>query len=208
MMLAALTRRCTRSLSALCLKPSASPKIQQLRHFSTPDHFDPLSNFQPSAPSSLTTELAEGIANTTQFYIRHGISNQQLQKLATDPDMVAVAKWQKMMEIYLMTQVHVIASVGYPGDEQGLAQYAQDLATCIQSCDETMRELFIEVRRDTWRELVATAFALDTTDIPTLDIVEARNLMHKVASKMMEPDILLQIQSEASKVTSMFYLRL
>ena len=156
--------------------------------------------FTPNPPEKLTPEMAEGIGDITQYYIRYGVSQQRLQKLARDKSMTVVEKWQSMMEIFLTTQLHTIAGLGYSTSEEGLTQYAQDLADCLQNCDETLQELFRETRRDTWRELVATAFDLNVDDIPTLSIVDARNLMHQVSSKMVEPDVLLEIQKRASTI--------
>lgn len=101
-----------------------------------------------------------------------------------------------------MTQVHVIGSIGYVANEQGLSKYAQDLQACLQKADSDVQQVLTDIRRDTWREMVATAFALDVADIPTLSIVDARNHMHKVASKMMEPSVLLEIQTKTSKINS------
>jgi hypothetical protein len=157
-------------------------------------------NLKP--PEKLTPEMAEGIAETTKFYVRHGMPRQRLLALAADTETPVVQKWQRMMEIFLTTQVHVISGMGYSPDEQGLGQYAQALSRCIQDSDDTMQELFQELRRDTWRELVATAFDLKVQDIPVLTIVDARNIMHKVSSKMMEPNVLLEIQTKTAKIGS------
>lgn len=150
-------------------------------------------------PAALTAEMAEGIAETTHFYLRCGLSHRRLQALSGQ-DMPVVEKWQKMMEIFLTTQVHVIAGMGYASNEEGLTQYAHDLASCLESSDETMRALLVDTRRDTWRSLVATCFGINPDEIPVIEIVEARNLMHKVSSKMMEPDTLLEIQTKASTI--------
>lgn len=117
--------------------------------------------------------------------------------------MPAVVKWQKMMEIFLTTQVHVIAGLGYSSDEQGLSKYAQDLTQCLQSADEDTRDFFTEIRRDTWRELVALAFDLKPEELTGLSIVDARNLMHKVSSKMVSSEVLLEIQSKCAKLPDM-----
>ena len=172
-----------------------------LRSFSTGEYdtssFD---NFIPTPPVKLTVEMAEGISDTTQFYVRHGVSKQRLQALSREEEMPAVTKWQKMMEIFLTTQVHVISGLGYSSDEKGLTQYAQDLAQCLQETDDDMRDLFTEIRRDTWRELVAAAFDLQPDEMKALSIVDARNLMHKVSSKMVTPEVLLEIQSRCAKL--------
>lgn len=52
--------------------------------------------------------------------------------------------------------------------------------------------------------MVATAFDLHPTDIPTLSIVDARNIMHKVSSKMIEPSILQEIETRAQNVLGTF----
>ena len=93
-------------------------------------------NFLPTPPDKLTVEMAEGISDSTQFYVRHGVSKQRLMALSKETDMPAVVKWQKMMEIFLTTQVHVIAGLGYTSDEEGLTKYAQDLALCLQDTDD------------------------------------------------------------------------
>ena len=186
--------RLARNVSRRCGK-TLTTKFQ-FRVLSSKNYDD----FKPKPPDKLTIEMAEGIGDATQFYIRYGLSNQRLKAMAEDEEMPVVVKWQKMMEIFLTTQVHVIAGLGYSTDEEGLNKYARDLAQCIQQSDETMQELFTETRRDTWRELVAAAFSLDVEDIPRLSIVDARNLMHKVSSKMVEPDVLLEIQTLAAKI--------
>lgn len=175
------------------------------RYFSSTD-FDTSSfdNFIPTPPSKLTVEMAEGISDTTQFYIKHGLSSQRLKLLSRESEMPAVVKWQKMMEIFLTTQVHVIAGVGYSSDEHGLTKYAQDLAQCLQNeCDDDTREFFTEIRRETWKDLVASAFGLEGDELKTISIVDARNLMHKVSSKMIEPSVLSEIQSRCAELPNM-----
>jgi hypothetical protein len=164
------------------------------------DHSPVFENFIPTPPAKLSVEVAEGIADATQFYVRHGVSRQRLQALAQESEVPAVVKWQKMMEVFLTTQVHVIAGLGYGADEQGLTQYAHDLAACLQETDDTMRDVLSEIRRDTWRELVSTAFDLNVAELKTLSIVDARNLMHKVSSKMVEPEVLLEIHDRTAKL--------
>jgi hypothetical protein len=67
--------------------------------------------------------------------------------------------------------------------------------------DDATRDAIVATRRETWRELVATAYGFDAeTDIPTLSIVEARELMHAVSSRMVEPDLLLAVQSQTAKI--------
>ena len=158
------------------------------------------SNFVGKPPSQLTPEMAEGISDATKFYIKYGISHQRLEALQQS-DVPTVTKWQHMMEIFLATQVHVIAGLGYTPNEEGLSKYAHDLASCLQTLDPTLQEVLVDTRRETWRQLVATAFGLDPSDIPVFDIVKAREVMHRVSSKMMAPETLLEIQTRTSIIS-------
>eukprot|EP00977_Amphora_coffeiformis_P024926 scaffold17669_cov140-Amphora_coffeaeformis.AAC.1 len=167
-----------------------------LRSFSTQGY----DKFVPTAPSELTVEMAEGISDATQFYLRHGVSKQRLVTLSRDTELPAVNKWQNMMEIFLTTQVHVIAGLGYDADERGLTKYAQHLSECLQQADDDIRDLFTEIRRDTWRELVAAAFDLQPDELQSVSIVEARNIMHKVSSKMVSPEVLEEIKSRCTEL--------
>lgn len=92
--------------------------------------------------------------------------------------------------------MHVLAGLGYSADEKGLTKYAHDVATCLMESDEDMQELFADLRRDTWRELVAAAFDLQISEMKSLSIVEARDIMHKVSSKMLEASILSEIKEQ------------
>ena len=168
-----------------------------LRSFST-QSYDKL---VLTPPPKITVEMAEGISNATQFYLRYGVSKQRLDALSRDTELSAVQKWQNMMEIFLTTQVHVIAGLGYESDERGLTKYAQDLSAYLQEADDDIRDLFTEIRRDTWRELVSAAFDLQPDDLRSVSIVEARNLMHKVSSKMISPEVLQEIQTRCAELT-------
>ena len=96
-----------------------------------------------------------------------------------------------MMEIYLGAQLHVIAALGYETNEQGIMMYTQQLAHFVAGCDVETQDEFRAMGRDTWRHMLATTFSLDVSDLQEeMSIVDARNTVHKVASRLMEPSIL------------------
>ena len=157
--------------------------------------------FTPQVPSAITHAIAEGIQDTTLYYLRHGVANQRLVALSEDKQTPVAMKWQRMMEIYLSTQVFVISGLGYPGTEKGLETYTMHLAQFMQKkCDDDDKEMFRKVGNETWRELLSVAFELDTANLKSLSIVDARNIMHKVSSKMQESAILMKIQKECGNV--------
>lgn len=180
---------------------TTAPRCASRRWFAAAATVDPQS-FQPTPPTAITQDMAENIQDTTLFYLRHGVSNQRLHALCKDTESPLVLKWQRMMEIYLSTQVFVISGLGYPGNEKGLEEYTRHLQQYIQSCNDDTKEMYRKVGNETWRELLATAFDLNLEQIESLSIVEARNIMHKISSKMQEPEILMKIQKECSKIPS------
>ena len=89
------------------------------RHLSTP------AQATIKHPFSLTKEIAVGIQDSTALFIKHGVGMQKLQMIAKEAGNTEtlVNRWQRMMEAYLGTQVHVLAGLGYQPNENGLREY-------------------------------------------------------------------------------------
>lgn len=179
-------------------KPIATRNLSQLT--------DANSAAQVQPPSSMNKEIAFGIQSSTQMYIKHGIGYQRLNEIAKDggETKTLVTRWQRMMEAFLGTQVHVIAGLGYSPNEQGLHLYNQHVAMFMQSADpETQEKLRINTR-DVWRFVLSTAFGIPRDQIESneVSIVDARNVMHKVALKMQDPAILEIISEKCGKMES------
>jgi hypothetical protein len=187
---------------------------QQFKHsfrsFSTLPPDDPQAQFKPQLPKELNIEIAEGIQNANQLILKYGVGKQRLQLLAQSDDMPLVLKWQRMMEIYLGAQLHVIASLGYETNEQGIIMYTQQLAQFISKCNPAQQDAFRRVGRDTWREMLVLAFDLDTDMIAEkygeeMNIVDARNTIHKVASRLIEPSILETVAKRVGEIPPRTY---
>jgi len=69
--------------------------------------------------------MAFGIQDATALFVVHGVGMQKLQDIAKEAGDVdtLVHRWQRMMETYLGTQVHVLAGLGYQPNESGLRKY-------------------------------------------------------------------------------------
>ena len=167
---------------------------------------DPQAQFRPTPPTELNMEMAQGIQIANHLILKHGVGRQRLELLSKESDeaMPLVVKWQRMMEIYLGAQLHVVASLGYQTDETGIMTYTQQLAQFVGTkCDPTTQDEFRAKGRDTWREMLTIAFDLDKDLIAEkygneLSIVEARNIVHKVASALIEPEILEAVATRVS----------
>jgi len=188
----------------------ASSPFRCQRFFSSqqlpPD--DPQAQFKATAPTELNMEMAQGIQTANHLILKYGVGRQRLELLSKESDstMPLVMKWQRMMEIYLGAQLHVVAALGYQTDEQGIMMYTQQLAQFIGTkCDPATQDEFRAKGRDTWRDMLATAFDLDRDMIAEkygneLSIVDARNIVHKVASALIEPHILEEVATRVGQL--------
>jgi len=186
--------------SSMPTKRSFSSSMQQL----PPD--DPQAQFQPKPPAELSLEMAKGIQSANHLILKYGVGKQRLQLLAKESELPLVVKWQRMMEIYLGAQLHVVAALGYETNEQGIMMYTQQLAQFVGTkCDPAVQDQFRATGRDTWREMLVLAFDLDQDLIDEkygneLSIVDARNIVHKVASALVEPHILDEVATRVSRL--------
>ena len=82
--------------------------------------------------------------------------------------------------------------------------YTQQLAQFIGGCPPETQEQFRTSGRETWRGMLAIAFDLDEESIlengEEMSIVDARNTVHKVASKLMEPAILEMVAQRCAEI--------
>jgi len=186
-----------------------SSHLQSWRSFSTQQlpPGDPQAQFKPTPPTELNMEMAKGIQTANHLILKYGVGRQRLELLSKEPDNTTplVVKWQQMMEIYLGAQLHVVAALGYQTDEQGIMMYTQQLAQFVGTkCDPATQEEFRATGRETWREMISTTFDLDKEKIAEkfeneLSIVDARNIVHKVASALIEPNILEEVATRVGQ---------
>jgi hypothetical protein len=134
------------------------------------------------------------------MYMRHGVGKQRLEDIATVSDVPLVTKWQKMMEAFLGTQVLVLAGLGYAPTEEGLGLYNYQLGSWIQGENPDTQERMRAIGRDIWREVLCTTFAMNVDDLKEVNIVEARNMMHKVSQKMQDDKTLKMIAKKCMAI--------
>ncbi|CAJ1942316.1 unnamed protein product [Cylindrotheca closterium] len=187
--------------------PAVAVAKQSSRSFSSLPPNDPQAQFQPSPPKELNMEMAIGIQDANQLFLKYGVGQQRLKLLSEDENMPLVTKWQRMMQIYLGMQLHTVAGLGYQASEQGIMMYTQHLAQFVGACEPSVQDQFREVGRTTWRDMLSLAFALDDELASgkydeELGVVDARNASHKVASKMIEPDVLEELSTKCGQLPS------
>lgn len=151
-------------------------------------------------PTEMNEEIAMGVQRATQMYMRHGIGKQRLVEISKDISVPLITKWQRMMESFLGTQVHVLAGLGYSPDEHGMGLYNYQLGTWLQGSDPDTQERMRTIGRDMWREVLSTAFVVKEQDWKELDVVEARNTMHRVSQKMQDEATLKSIAKKCMAI--------
>lgn len=196
---------CWKDATASLISRRSAATSTAVRSFASalpPD--DPQATFRAVPPKSLNIQMARGIQSANQLILRYGVGQQRLKLLSQTPNLPLVQKWQRMMEIYLGAQLHTIAALGYDTNEQGIMMYTQQLAQFIGGCDPAAQEEFRTLGRETWRNMLATAFQLDEDAVlpngEEMGIVDARNTVHKVASKLMEPSVLETVAQKCAKI--------
>lgn len=164
----------------------------------------------PQPPTVLNDDIVRGVHLGTLLYMKYGIGRQRLEEIRLDMHLPIVVKWQRCMEVYLGVQLHVLAGLGYSPDETGLSVYGQQLNHYLQgsSVGPEMQEECRTGGRDLWRLVLSTAFGIDLVTIEELPIDRARSIMHKVAQRMQDTDVLDHIAKEcASIVPSEFQIQ-
>lgn len=186
MRLSARVPKFTASVRFLSSSSDAPPPQPQLR--------------DPIPPAAMNEEIAMGVQRATQMYMRHGIGKQRLDEINADNSLLLIQKWQKMIEAFLGTQIHVLAGLGYAPDENGMGLYNHQLGSWLNNSDPDTQERLRTIGRDVWREVLCTTFGVSVDEIKEVDIVEARNMMHKVSQKMQDESTLKLIAKKCMAI--------
>lgn len=108
-----------------------------------------------------------------------------------------------MHQIYLGAQLHIVAALGYETNENGIMMYTQQLAQFVSTREPDDQDEFRKIGRETWRDMLVRAFELDGDELSSreeLSIVDARNIQHKVSSKLQEPAVLEMVSEKCAQI--------
>ena len=185
-----------------CLSPFATAPWRSFSSSPTTQTTLPSQPIPPQPPTSINDDIVRGVHLGTLLYMKYGIGRQRLEEIYLDVDLPIVIKWQRCMEIFLGVQLHVLAGLGYSPDEMGLSLYNQQLTSYLQggSVGPEIQEECRVGTRDLWRLVLSTAFGVDLATIEELPIDQARSIMHKVAQRMQDPDVLDYIAKECASI--------
>lgn len=147
--------------------------------------------------------MAFGIQSATSLLVNHGITQAQLEAISkgSGDSKTLVTRWQQMMHSFIGAQLHILGGCGYSYDEAGLYKYNEQLALFMQTANPDTQEKLRLSNRDLWRNVLSLAFDLsseETAAVTEMSLMDARNAYHKVAEKMIQPNILEQVSKQAA----------
>mmetsp|Transcript_1042 Transcript_1042/g.1912 ORF Transcript_1042/g.1912 Transcript_1042/m.1912 type:complete len:351 (+) Transcript_1042:3-1055(+) len=167
-------------------------------------------NADQSIPDSLSPEVALKAQDAMKLYIEHGVGKRKLEEIAAEKEKgetALVDRWQKMIQIYLQAQCHIISLLGYTPDDRGITLYTTHLQYALNLAPPEQSEQLRKSGRDTYRVVLEKAFSLPLTEEQALkgelSIVDARNIMHKVSMRMQEAEVLEKVATLCSVSVAM-----
>jgi hypothetical protein len=118
-----------------------------------------------------------------------------------------IDRWQKIIQVYLQTQIAVIQLLGYAPNEHGITLYTQHLSQAKAMSSPEVQETLRTASRDTYRMVLGGAFGLDLVteqnEKGEMSIVDARNMMYKVSLRMQDPAVLEKVAKATSQAVGM-----
>lgn len=162
---------------------------------------------QHNSNNKLTVDVACDISRLTsnEIVVKQKQDNDSpLMQLANDESLSLLTKWMKMMNIFCENKELIISNYGYAESDEGLAEYTQDyeelLDTMKDDDKQKQKQELEDMQNHTWASLVATCFNFDVSDVPALSLEEARNIMYKINTRMIEPGVLVEIEGESRNI--------
>jgi len=145
-----------------------------------------LSSLDPTkagSPTSINEEQARAVMDTTLTFIRIGLSGRKLDALQGETALNVQAKWQKMMEVRLTTELHVINAFGYESSEMGMMAYRQTMHQLMQTTRPADLLALQKIDQQIWAEMIRRSFAIETEPIA---VGAARQVVATVTSRMQQ----------------------
>ncbi len=111
-------------------------------------------------------------------------------------------RWQRMFDIYLTCQLHVIHPFGYGADQQGIQSFQMNVAQVTQSLPPDSEEAkdLLEAQKENWELLLQRAFGVRDTDASAVPVEACRGIASDVARIITSPEFTQRIEAEVKGV--------
>tara|TARA_B100000795_G_scaffold269458_1_gene258871 strand:- start:1538 stop:2308 length:771 start_codon:yes stop_codon:yes gene_type:complete len=156
----------------------------------------------PGAVPSLNSEQATACFETVSTYLELSRANEMLKEIRLSQSKQSLAtRWQRMFDIYLTTQLHVIHPYGYAADQNGLQQFNMNVAQVMQSAGSESEQgiELLEAQKENWDLLLDRAFGVVADDSNVIDLETCRNIAVNVSSKIRSDDFSSQIEMKVGQ---------
>jgi hypothetical protein len=193
-MIARLARRSARDL----LRPSTAA-----RHLNTQA---PVSFWVvPGSVPSLNAEQATACFETISTYLEFSRASEMLKEIRLSQSSQSLAlRWQRMFDIYLTTQLHVIHPFGYAADQSGIQAFTMNVAQVQQSLGQGagLGKELLEAQKENWELLIERAFGVSMADGATeaITLETCRGIAKSVATHVMSPAFEAQVSERVDGI--------
>ena len=118
------------------------------------------------SPTAITMEEAEAVLGTTKTFIELGLPGRKLDEIRDESTGENVqSKWQRMMEIRLRCELHVINAFGYEASEMGMMAYRQTMSALLQRTLPQDMARIQGVDQEIWAIMIRRTFNVETESI-------------------------------------------
>jgi hypothetical protein len=158
----------------------------------------------PGSVPSLNSEQATACFETVSTYLELSRASEMLKEIRSSSETQSLAtRWQRMFDIYLTTQLHVIHPYGYAADQQGLQAFNMNVAQVMQSTgpESDMGKELLEAQKENWDLLLDRAFGVKADKAKAIDIETCRNIASSVAAKIQSDDFTTKLEQKLAGVS-------
>ena len=158
----------------------------------------------PGSIPSLNSEQATACFETVSTYLELSRASDMLKEIQMSSSSQSLAiRWQRMFDIYLTTQLHVIHPYGYAADQHGLQAFNMNVAQVMQSSgpESEMGKELLEAQKENWDLLLYRAFGVDAEATTVIDIETCRSIAISVASKIQSDDFTKELEHQVGAVS-------
>jgi hypothetical protein len=159
----------------------------------------------PGSVPSLNSEQATACFETVSTYLELSRASDMLKEIQlSSKSQTLGTRWQRMFDVYLTTQLHVIHPYGYNADQTGLQAFNMNVGQVMQASGSGSSEgkELMEAQKENWDILLNRAFGInadDTSNQVSLDT--CRSIAVKVAEKLKSDEFTATLEQEINSTS-------
>jgi len=145
----------------------------------------------------LSFEEASVILEATNNFIKLGVQGKRLDSLKTLKDESVSTRFQAMLEVRMMTELHVIAAFGFETSQMGLMAFRQTMGALLQSTQGTELQSLHRLDQNIWYTILERSFAVTPKPI---EVAKAREAVFMVTSQFQQNTFLDELKEGVAAI--------